>query len=465
MEPFLPMMVAACLSLAVMLRAVGRWKARVRSWHQAAAAARLDDIRSSHKLGGAFVEGRSGDLHVRLESYRRGRYESGTRVVIQGLARLSTRRESAATAIEKRFLGETEVELGDPDFDRQCFVKTSPKLAVAVLGPETRRLLASALAGRLQVDERRSLGVRASLSDGRLCLDCRDGWGTSSDQVAELLRGGLRLAEQLTLPPDIPLRIALNMKTEPEPGVRLTSLLTLAREYPKNPATRTALLAALQDESAEVRLRAGMALGEDGWSTLLALVASPATDDACAARAVAALGEHLPEEQAAKALRLALDAGRTETAIACLESLAAHSATLAEATLLAALWNTTVVVRVAAARTLGRVGSASVVRDLLAVAESGPSELRSAARQAIAAIQSRLPGASPGQLSLTGGETGALSVVEDGAGALSVVEEAAAGTSIAEVTADAHHPVETSQSPPAPDTTVQPRAPRSGQSE
>jgi len=39
----------------------------------------------------------------------------------------------------------------------------------------------------------------------------------------------------------------------------------------------------------------------------------------------------------------------------------------------------------------------------------------------IAAIQSRLPFASPGQLSLASGEAGALSVVEDGG--LSVVED------------------------------------------
>jgi HEAT repeat protein len=447
MEPFPPMMVAACVSLAAMLAAVGRRKARIRSWHRAAAAARLDDVRSGSRLGSAFVEGRSGGLHVRLEGYRRGRYEAGTRIVIQGLARLSVRRESAATAIEKRFLGETEVELGDPAFDRQCFVNASAPLAFAVFGPEARRLLASALAGHLQVDEHHVLGARASLSEGTLRLECRDGWSTSGERVSELLRGGLRLARQLTLPPDLPLRIAQNLKREPEPGVRLTSLLTLAREYPTNPATRPALLAARDDASAEVRLRAALALGEEGRATLLALVASETTDDGCAARAVAALGEQLPEAEATRALRLALDSGRSETARACLETLGTRSSTTAEATLLAALWNAEVPVRIAAARVLGRVGSVAVVRDLLTMSESGPGEVRSAARQAIAAIQSRLPGASPGQLSLAGGEAGALSVVEDTAGGLSVVEDTAAGLPISETRSDAGA-VETPQDAP-----------------
>jgi len=80
------------------------------------------------RSAGRFSKGAPGGLRVRLERYRRGRYESGTRVVIQGLARLSVRRETTATAIEKRFLGETEIELGAPTFDQRCFVTGSPAL-------------------------------------------------------------------------------------------------------------------------------------------------------------------------------------------------------------------------------------------------------------------------------------------------------------------------------------------------
>ena len=49
--------------------------------------------------------------------------------------------------------------------------------------------------------------------------------------------------------------------------------------------------------------------------------------------------------------------------------------------------------------------------------------LRAAARQAIAEIQSRLEGASPGQLSLTEAEAGQLSLARDEAGQLSLSQK------------------------------------------
>jgi hypothetical protein len=54
--------------------------------------------------------------------------------------------------------------------------------------------------------------------------------------------------------------------------------------------------------------------------------------------------------------------------------------------------------------------------------ESDP-DLSRATRQAIAEIQSRLPGASPGQLSLAGAEVGQLSLAQGDAGQLSLVND------------------------------------------
>jgi hypothetical protein len=68
---------------------------------------------------------------------------------------------------------------------------------------------------------------------------------------------------------------------------------------------------------------------------------------------------------------------------------------------------------------LGRVGTSAAVGPLRE-AEEGDAEMRRAARQAIAEIQSRLAGAAPGQLSLAGGEAGALSLAEDERGRLSL---------------------------------------------
>jgi len=55
-----------------------------------------------------------------------------------------------------------------------------------------------------------------------------------------------------------------------------------------------------------------------------------------------------------------------------------------------------------------------------AEARAAGSAFSRAARQAIAEIQARLPGASPGQLSMASGEAGSLSLVEDERGRLSL---------------------------------------------
>jgi HEAT repeat protein len=300
-------------------------------------------------------------------------------------------------------------------------VTGSPALACALLDARTRRALVSALEGRLPV-EPHPLRVRVTLSEGTLRLECRGVWRTSSERVTRLLRGGLALARLLTLPADFPRRIASNLRDEPDPGVRLNALLTLAREYPNHPATRPALLAARQDEGAEIRLRAALALGEDGRETLLALVRGEQVEDGCAARAVAGLGEQLTEDEAIATLHRALDSGHSQTAIACLEALSARPSAMTEPALLMAFENAPTEARLAAVRALGRAGSTAAVSDLLAASETGPSALRAAARQAIAEIQSRLPGAGPGQLTLAAGEAGALTIPDDQPGALSLLD-------------------------------------------
>ena len=70
-----------------------------------------------------------------------------------------------------------------------------------------------------------------------------------------------------------------------------------------------------------------------------------------------------------------------------------------------------------AAAALGRVGGADSVQDLRALIERvSRASTREAAQHAIAAIQHRLPGAEPGQISMTVAEaqTGALSVAGEG---------------------------------------------------
>jgi HEAT repeat protein len=97
----------------------------------------------------------------------------------------------------------------------------------------------------------------------------------------------------------------------------------------------------------------------------------------------------------------------------------------AEPSLVLALQREQADLRVAAANALSRVGSAPAVLPLKEAAERFPRdpELRRATRQAIATIQSRLQGASPGQLSLAGAEAGQLSLAEAETGQLSLATD------------------------------------------
>jgi len=169
------------------------------------------------------------------------------------------------------------------------------------------------------------------------------------------------------------------------------------------------------------------------------------------AEAVSALDRALPFERTRAILDQALDRSLVWTARACLEALGrsgdpaavdvlaevmareggktAAAAALAlgatgrpaaEPPLLLALQREDT--RVAAADALARTGTTEAVLPLEEAAERAPEDkdLRRATRQAVAEIQSRLPGASPGQLSLAQDEAGQLSLTEAEAGQLSL---------------------------------------------
>jgi HEAT repeat protein len=172
--------------------------------------------------------------------------------------------------------------------------------------------------------------------------------------------------------------------------------------------------------------------------------------DVWQAAAIAALGQNMTLERAKATLEFALRGKRPETARACAEalgecgpaaveplvealavrtglvataaarSLGALGTPAAETPLIRALNGDAPGLRVAAAEALGRSGTVAAVLPLKSVAErSGDRNLRRAARQAVAEIQARLPGASPGQLSLSATEAGQLSLADSEAGQLS----------------------------------------------
>jgi len=451
-------------------------------WRQAARAAGVTHLVSSSSFGiRRRLTGRCGPLSVSFEPYRTSRPgDVGTRLVIDGLGHPSgefaLRREALGLAMRKA-LGGREIEIGERAFDDVAYVQGAPHVVRAILDAETRRLLGPLLEGRVEAGERRiwvgfghsypdealePLNARISVFDGTLRADIREPASTLGDRLTGALGTMLDAARRLILPDDIPARLAENARHDPVPAVRLANLLTLAREYPDRPGTKEALReacrASLDDE---MRLRAAVELGEEGWDVLLAIASSEEVEDSRAARATAALGEHLPRERAETILRQSLQGKRRACARAAIralgriggadvlpplaaalaeedEELVAAAATAlgesgeagAEEALIGALHRESRDLRVAIAEAVGRVGSAAAVAPLRDLASQHPLDpgLRRASRQAIAEIQSRLTGATPGQLALAEGESGQLSLADkDAHGSLSLASEASIG--------------------------------------
>src|SRR5260221_1894474 len=415
-------------------------------WSMAAEACHLNRVSGSTWMASPnqFTRG----LRVRFEAWpERNDERRGTRIVVdapdRGIVSLSLSPETRATAWAKQ-RGAREIETGDDGFDDDFFVTGPSTIVRAVLSRDTRALLSSLL---VEVDlevvggELRGVVIQGLNSPAR--------HGLLLSRTLPLL---LDAAHRLRWPADTTRELAHNATTDREPGVRRENLLALVREYPDAPATRETTRAACGDPSDDVRTRAAIALGDEGRSTLLEVARREDADDVAAGRAIAALDDHLTIEDAKEILGRALRSRRTETAheglaslgrradatavpviakvlaiengelaVTAARALAETSLPAAEAPLLDALERDTLALRVAAAEALGRVGSAAAVLPLKEIeTQYRDDATRRAARQAVAAIQSRLPGASPGQLSLASADAGALSLAEDETGRLSL---------------------------------------------
>jgi hypothetical protein len=331
-----------------------------------------------------------------------------------------------------------EIEIGDEYFDAEFFIGGSAQLVFALLDAEMRRLLVDVKArGRLEIS---SGQVQSILS--------------KDEDIPDVLPLLLDICKRFAPTLEIPSRLAENANQDPEPGVRLQNLLLLIRELPNDPGTPEVLRRACSDPSPAIQLRAAKALGAEARGVLLE-IAEGLKDDAVSAEAVSTLDRELPFERATAILdgtlsrrylqtpRVCLEAiGRSgagaavdvlskvlekesgELALAAAQGLGATGSPAAEPSLIVALQRDQSDLRLAAANALGRVGSVAAVLPLKEMANRFLlGEVRKAARQAIAEIQSRVQGASPGQLSLAGAEAGQLSLAEAEAGQLSLAED------------------------------------------
>ncbi|HEX5719579.1 MAG TPA: HEAT repeat domain-containing protein [Thermoanaerobaculia bacterium] len=407
----------------------------LRDWKAAAELCGLQDVEISWVT--RKVKARAGEIEVRIEVS--GEQHRPARIVVAVPGPPGFRDVSIRGAPLFRVAAKT----GDPSFESRFVVEGPEPLVAALLDEETRRLLS------------RWGFIPLWLSSGELLTHVTD------LQIFDVLPGLVEIGRRFAQPLDIPRRLAENATQDPKPGVRLQNLRLLIRELPDDPRTTWALREACSDSSPEIRLRAAKEVGAEGRGVLLEL-AEGLKDDAISAEAVSSLGRELPFESTTAILKRALRRRRFRTACACLESIGCSGAAAvdiltevlerkkgelavaaaralratgsqtAEPSLIHALQRDQEDLRMAAAEALGRVGSAAAVLPLQEAAERSllDLDLRRVARQAIAEIQSRLEGASPGQLSLAGTEAGQLSLSETGEGQLSLTEDPAGQLSL-----------------------------------
>ena len=418
---------------------------RLQLWKDATAQHKLTEVKSSGFWDWrARLTARSEPVEVRITAGRgRGRQ---VEVEVEGPEGFP------GVKLRRRFfqLRARGVKTGDQAFDDAYFVEGPDWSVGALLDGPTRRLLLRAAV----------LFSAFELDGGRLRVEVPE--EALSRALPLLLDVGRRLAG----PVDMERQIVRNARKDRESKVRLINLLLLIRDRPGAPDTMKALHLACSDPSPKVRVQAAIELGEEGHGVLLKLLEKSKNDAACA-RAVSHLGSKLPFERARDVLSRSLRKGLVQTARACVETLGhrraagigilarvmeeqtgelATAAALAlgttgeaaaEPPLLQALQSEDNGLREAAAAALGRAGSVAAVQSLQDAAERFWLDLsfRQAARQAVAEIQSRVEGASPGQLSLAEGEAGQLSLASSEAGQLSLAQAEAAQAKAAQAVA------------------------------
>jgi HEAT repeat protein len=413
-----------------------------------------------HDPEGPGVIGKKGPFRIALRSIAHP--DSGVSLTIGGLghstAELALRRHDADRfdpAVES-----TKVETVDPELAHRVYTCGDERLVRALLTAETR--------GRLLAPPMEDLVRRLSVVAGELHAEVR---AAQLDQLPVVLGRLLDLARALARPESIPERLAYNARRDPLPEVRAANLVLLQREYAVLTAAEDALRDACQDGDASVRLQAAALMGEEGRDALLSVFMSTEASPAEIIRAVALLGESLPKKDALLLLEETLQAmkhvpseaiaqngereeggegeetepGLRHLALALIDvlgriggadvvetiapalqhedgDLAMAAATAlgragdpaAERPLIEALDRDAPLLRAAVATALGKVGTVKAVGPLRQAGRFYNVTLQGAARQAIAEIQSRIEGASPGQLALAEHEGGQLSLTDEG---------------------------------------------------
>lgn len=337
-------------------------------------------------------------------------------------------------------IGFPDLQTGDAEFDACVLLAGAEGKCLAVLDADTRMALRSAIEH-----------TGWTIEEGAVMQET----GTLIAEPGRLVafaQETIALARRLSLADrSVPELLEGNAKADPEACVRRRNLEVLLRDFRNGPEARRAAEWTLEHASdLEAFALAAAALGAQA-APLLERRAGTAPGSELRAAALAQVTGMLPAERLPRLVAQALGCDRggapgasagdgaptweriaarlpaaaAPLAAAAVAALARAGDPAQEPALFAALGHADLAVRCAAARALGQLGTVRAVEPLLACGHAAPllgsADLRTAVRDAVKAIQGRLPGAEAGRISLldSAAADGALSLADE-AGRLSV---------------------------------------------
>jgi hypothetical protein len=354
----------------------------------------------------------------------------------------------------------SSVPIGDRDLELVVNASGPHADVHALLTASTRKAIRDLVRGSVRVGQ-------LQLEGGRLSLAVpTGGFARPHPGLETVARAFAALAPELEPVANLAERLRENLAGDPLPAVRLQNLRALVEEFGDRPETRVAVVDALGDADATVRLEAAIAARAQGRGTLVTLAADTTVAPDLSIRALDALGPNLPldrvealvDEAVVEPLATSPRSGRVQAFIAALArqqgsdvlrllerlaaevhdsygpsivgAIAAGQRPGAEDALIRVLVGSgPLTFAIGRPRTqnavidaLGEIGTLESVAPLRAAAQRYGGSTAAGARRALAAVQERLAG-SRGRLALTDAEAGRLSDATDATGHLTLPDE------------------------------------------
>lgn len=296
-----------------------------------------------------------------------------------------------------------DIKTGDRDFDGDVRVRGEPGAALALLDDPMRKLV------------RQAVDAGWVFGNGRWSYTIQKRLGA---EIEPLLHRGAALANMVRdAATAIPQRLADRVRGDRTSDVRRVALELLITRYSTSKSAETAAQSALQDRDPQVRIIAAKHLGE--IPVLARLAADRVASDALRADALTTLELHRTHPEAHAAMSALVDElARGELPPKLHEPLAYALGQIpeprAEPVLVNLLESPEDEVRLAAIRSLARIGSIDAVPALVPLRDrfmAFASQQAAAAKDAILAIQARAGRAEAGSLALSE-EGGGLAIAE-----------------------------------------------------